>query len=33
MRFGFLMPLICFAVIAVYGMSWQKLEAKDSHVQ
>ena len=32
MRFGFLMPLICFVIIAVYGASWQKLEAKDSHV-
>jgi fucose permease len=30
MRFGFLMPLICFVVIALYGTFWQKLEAKDS---
>jgi FHS family L-fucose permease-like MFS transporter len=30
MRTGFLMPLICFVIIAAYGMSWQKLEAKDS---
>jgi len=30
MRAGFLMPLICFVVIAIYGVVWQKLEAKDS---
>jgi FHS family L-fucose permease-like MFS transporter len=30
MRIGFVIPLICFAVIAVYGALWQKLEAKDS---
>lgn len=30
MRVGFLMPLICFAFVAFYGASWQKLEAKDS---
>ena len=30
MRIGFLMPLICFAFIAIYGMVWQKLESKDS---
>ena len=30
MRFGFLMPLICFAFIAFYGFSWVALEAKDS---
>ncbi|HTV48589.1 MAG TPA: MFS transporter [Phycisphaerae bacterium] len=30
MRFGFLMPLICFIFIALYGAIWQKLEAKDS---
>jgi FHS family L-fucose permease-like MFS transporter len=30
MRIGFLMPLICFVVIAIYGTLWQKLEAKDS---
>ena len=30
MRIGFVIPLICFAVVAVYGALWQKLEAKDS---
>jgi FHS family L-fucose permease-like MFS transporter len=30
MRIGFLMPLICFVVIALYGLSWQKLESKDA---
>jgi FHS family L-fucose permease-like MFS transporter len=30
MRFGFLMPLICFVIIAAYGAMWQKLESKDS---
>ena len=30
MPIGFLMPLICFGVIAVYGAVWQKLEAKDA---
>ena len=30
MRFGFLMPLICFVIIAAYGLMWQGLEAKDS---
>jgi hypothetical protein len=29
MRTGFLMPLICFVLIAIYGAVWQKLEAKD----
>ena len=29
MRIGFLMPLICFAFVAFYGMVWQKLERKD----
>jgi fucose permease len=29
MPIGFLMPLLCFVVIAIYGASWQKLEAKD----
>ena len=32
MRVGFLMPLICFAFVAFYGASWQKLEAKDAVV-
>ena len=30
MRVGFIIPLICFAVIAIYGGIWQKLEAGDS---
>ena len=30
MPVGFLMPLICFVIIGAYGLSWQKLEAKDS---
>jgi len=29
MRIGFVIPLIAFAVIAVYGALWQKLEDKD----
>ena len=32
MRTGFLMPLICFVFIALYGAMWQKLEAKDRTV-
>jgi FHS family L-fucose permease-like MFS transporter len=30
MRLGFIIPLICFVVIAIYGGIWQKLETKDS---
>lgn len=30
MRFGFLMPLLCFAFIIFYGASWKALEARDS---
>ena len=30
MRTGFVVPLVCFALIALYGAVWQKLEAKDS---
>jgi FHS family L-fucose permease-like MFS transporter len=30
MRAGFVVPLVCFVFIAVYGAVWQKLEAKDS---
>jgi fucose permease len=30
MRIGFLMPLICFVFIALYGLAWRKLEAKDA---
>jgi len=30
MRTGFLVPLVCFVLIAIYGLVWQKLEAKDS---
>lgn len=29
MRCGFLMPLICFGLIAGYGLSWVALEARD----
>ncbi len=29
MRVGFVIPLICFVVIAIYGGIWQKLESKD----
>jgi len=30
MRDGFVVPLVCFVLIAVYGLFWQKLEAKDA---
>src|ERR1019366_5838532 len=30
MRAGFVVPLVCFVLIALYGFVWQKLEAKDS---
>jgi MFS transporter, FHS family, L-fucose permease len=30
MRVGFLMPLLCFAIIAAYAASWRVLEAGDS---
>ena len=33
MRVGFVMPLICFVVIALYGLLWQMLENKDREVQ
>jgi len=29
MRLGFVVPLVCFVLIAIYGAFWQKLEAKD----
>jgi len=29
MRAGFAVPLVCFIFIALYGLLWQKLEAKD----
>jgi FHS family L-fucose permease-like MFS transporter len=29
MRIGFVVPLVCFVLIAIYGVVWQKLEAKD----
>jgi FHS family L-fucose permease-like MFS transporter len=29
MRTGFVVPLVCFIFIAIYGAVWQKLEAKD----
>jgi MFS transporter, FHS family, L-fucose permease len=30
MRIGFVIPLLCFAVIAAYAMAWPALERKDS---
>jgi MFS transporter, FHS family, L-fucose permease len=30
MRVGMVVPLICFVFIAIYGVMWQKLEAKDA---
>jgi len=30
MRTGMVVPLVCFVFIALYGMIWQKLEAKDA---
>jgi len=30
MKVGFVVPLVCFVLIALYGVVWQKLEAKDS---
>jgi FHS family L-fucose permease-like MFS transporter len=30
MKAGFVVPLACFVLIALYGAVWQKLEAKDS---
>jgi fucose permease len=30
MRVGFMIPMICFVVIAVYGSIWKKLERADS---
>jgi FHS family L-fucose permease-like MFS transporter len=30
MRTGFVVPLVCFVLIAIYGAVWQKLESKDS---
>jgi len=30
MRVGFIIPLLCFIVIAIYGAMWKKLESKDS---
>ncbi|HWY30516.1 MAG TPA: L-fucose:H+ symporter permease [Candidatus Acidoferrum sp.] len=29
MRIGFALPLVCFVLIAFYGMIWQKLESRD----
>ena len=29
MRLGFVLPMICFGFIALYGAFWQKLEDKD----
>ena len=30
MRAGFVVPLVCFVLIAIYGLIWQRLEANDS---
>jgi FHS family L-fucose permease-like MFS transporter len=30
MRLGMVVPLVCFVLIALYGVAWQKLEAKDA---
>jgi FHS family L-fucose permease-like MFS transporter len=30
MRTGFVVPLVCFVFIAIYGLFWQKLEDKDT---
>ncbi|MGO8837158.1 MAG: sugar MFS transporter [Limisphaerales bacterium] len=30
MRLGMVVPLVCFVLIAAYGLFWQKLEAKDA---
>ncbi len=30
MRGGFVVPLVCFIFIAIYGLFWQKLEVKDA---
>jgi FHS family L-fucose permease-like MFS transporter len=30
MRLGMVVPLVCFVFIALYGLFWQKLEAKDA---
>ena len=30
MKVGFVVPLVCFVLIAIYGAVWQKLEAKDA---
>jgi fucose permease len=30
MRIGMAVPLVCFVFIAIYGLIWRKLEAKDA---
>jgi hypothetical protein len=30
MRLGMVVPLVCFVLIAAYGLFWKKLEAKDA---
>jgi fucose permease len=30
MRYGFVIPLVCFVVVALYGLVWKKLEAGDA---
>jgi hypothetical protein len=29
MRVGFVVPLVCFGFVALYGAAWQKLESRD----
>ena len=30
MRIGFVIPLVCFIFVTIYGLLWQKLESKDA---
>ncbi|MGO8837370.1 MAG: hypothetical protein ACLQAH_06710 [Limisphaerales bacterium] len=30
MRIGMVVPLVCFVFIAIYGTTWQRLEARDA---
>ena len=32
MRLGFIVPLVCFVFVALYGMFWQQLENKDREI-
>lgn len=33
MRVGFIVPLVCFVGVGLYGMFWQRLEARDAAAQ